>query len=300
MTIKTGLFGAGAFGANHAAKLAALPSSAFQGVFDADPARAAALAERHGVRAYARAEELLAAVDAVIVATPALTHGALAGAALAAGKHALVEKPLAASLREADALVAAAQAKRLVLQAGHQERFVIAALGLDAAPERPTRLELIRETPFTGRGMDVSVTFDLMIHDLDLAALLFAAAPVKIEARGRAEHGAPLDEVEARLLYAGGEALLRASRIAPARKRTLKAAYPSGVVEIDFLERKLVKNTTPFALDPDFADKAADPLGCGVETFLEAIAANKPSAIPGKSGAAAVALAEAIDAACAR
>ena len=300
MKVKTGLIGAGAFGANHAGKLAALANSAFQGLYDADQARAQALAERHGARAFARVEDLLDAVDAVIIATPARTHAALAAAALAAGKHTLVEKPLAATKREADALVAAAQANNLVLQAGHQERFVIHALGLDAAPERPTRLDLVRETPFTGRGMDVSVTFDLMIHDLDLAALLFAAAPIKVEARGRPEHGELLDEVEATLTFAGGETYLRASRIAPARKRTLRAVYPSGEVEIDFLERALVKNTTPFALDPRFADKVADPLGRGVEAFLEAIVANQPSAIPGESGAAAVAMAEVIDAAAAR
>ena len=299
MKIKTGLIGAGAFGANHAGKLASLPRSDFQGLFDADPARAAEAAAKHGVRAFASVDDLLAAVDALIIATPARTHASLANAAIKAGKHALIEKPLAATRADADAIVVAARAKNLVVQAGHQERFVLEALGLIGAPERPTKLDVARETSFTGRGMDVSVTLDLMIHDLDLAALLFGDAPLRVEAHGKAERGAEFDDVEATLTFATGQACLRASRIAPARKRTLSAAYPSGEIEIDFLERKLVKNTTPFALDPSFADKVPDPLGRGVEEFLEAVAEGKTSAIPAESGAAAVALAEAIDKACA-
>ena len=299
MKLKTGLIGAGAFGANHAGKLAGSPRSDYQGVFDADGARAAASIERNGGRAFASLDELLAAVDAVIIATPARTHAALARAALNAGKHALVEKPLAASRADADDLVALARAKNLVLQAGHQERFVLRALGLLTVQEKPIRLDVVRETSFTGRGMDVSVTFDLMIHDLDLAALLFGAAPLHVEARGIAERGPEYDDVEATLTFISGAAHFHASRIATERKRTLRVVYPSGIVEVDFLTRALVTNTTGFALDPGFADRVADPLGRGVEEFLEAASEGKASAIPGESGAAAVALAEAVDRACA-
>jgi predicted dehydrogenase len=297
--IKTGLVGAGAFGANHARQLSQTEASAFQGVFDSDLDRAEDMAGRYGVRAFPTLDELIQATDALIIATPASTHGALAGPALAAGRHVFVEKPLAATLSEAEALVAAAARADVVLQAGHQERFVLEALGLFAAPEKPLIVESVREGPFTGRGMDVSVTLDLMIHDLDLIAVLFGDKPISVAARGRAEKGAHFDAIEANLHFARGEARLAASRIAEARKRTMRAVFPSGEVSIDFLTRTM-SNTTRFALDPDFAAKTPDPLGQNVRAFLAAIRARGPSVISGESGAAAVALAAAIDQAAAR
>jgi predicted dehydrogenase len=138
-----------------------------------------------------------------------------------------------------------------------------------------------------------------MIHDLDLVALLFAGAPTRIEARGRAVHGEAWDEVEAQIWFPAGQARLRASRIAETRTRRLAATYPSGVVEIDMLTHAL-HATAAFPLDPGFAAKAADPLGQALAAFLDAVIEGGASAIPGASGAAAVALAEAVDQACAR
>jgi predicted dehydrogenase len=297
--IKTGLVGAGAFGANHARQLSQAENSAFQGVFDHDLDRAEDMGRRYGVRGFETLDALIAACDALVIATPATSHGALAGAAIAAGRHVLVEKPLAATQLEANALVKAAGRAGVVLQAGHQERFVLAALGLFAAPEKPTAVESVREGPFTGRGMDVSVTLDLMIHDLDLIAVLFGDKPVRVTATGRAERGPNYDAVDAQLVFPAGEAKLTSSRVAEARKRFMRVAFPSGEVSIDFLARTMV-NTTSFPLDPDFAAKAPDPLGQNVRAFLNAVAHRGASPIPGESGAAAVALAAAIDAACLR
>jgi predicted dehydrogenase len=297
--IRTGLIGAGAFGANHARQLSQATGSSFQGVYDVDADRAEDMARRYGVRPFTALPDLFAATDALIIATPAKTHGALAGAAVAAGKHVFVEKPLAATPQEADDLVAAAARAGVVIQAGHQERFVLASLGLFAAPEKPVLVESTREGPFTGRGMDVSVTLDLMIHDLDLIAVLFGDAPSAISAEGKAVRGAEFDEVSAHLTFARGEARLKASRTAEERKRTMRAVFPSGEVKIDFLARTM-SNTTPFALDPEFAAKTPDPLKLNVQAFLAAVAARGGSPIPGESGAAAVRLAAAIDAACRR
>lgn len=295
---KTGLIGAGAFGANHARQLSTAAESYFQGVYDADADRAEDMARRYGVAAFTDLAALFAATDAVVIATPARTHATLAGAAVAAGRHVLVEKPLAANVADAQGLVAAAQQAGVTLQAGHQERFVLEALGLFDVPEKPLSIESVREGPYTGRGMDVSVTFDLMIHDLDLVAALFGDAPTEIRAAGRAERGAEYDAVEAHLQFQSGAARLTASRVAEARKRTMRVAFPSGGVSVDFLTRTMT-NTTPFTLDPDFAAKAPDPLGQNVRAFLAASLSGSASQISGESGAAAVALAAAIDAACA-
>ncbi|MES1202503.1 MAG: Gfo/Idh/MocA family oxidoreductase [Pseudomonadota bacterium] len=296
--LKTGLIGAGAFGANHARQLSQAPASDFQGVYDSDADRADDMAGRYGVCAFASLDDLFAATEALIIATPARTHAALASASVAARRHVLVEKPLAASLDDARALVAAAARAGVTLQAGHQERFVLKALGLFDVPEKPLSVESVREGPFTGRGMDVSVTFDLMIHDLDLVAVLFGDAPSEILATGRAERGTEYDAVEAHLHFTAGRARLTASRVAEKRMRAMRVTYPSGEVSVDFLSRTM-RNTTPFALDPDFAEKAPDPLGQNVRAFLATILNGGASEISGESGAAAVALAAAIDTACA-
>jgi len=296
--LRTGVVGAGAFGAHHAAKLAAAPGSVFQGVYDPDVSRAGALTARHGGRAFGSLDDLIACSDALIIASPACAHAEAAARALEAGRHVLVEKPLAATPEDAEHLVRLAYRKGVVLQAGHQERFVMDAIGLLRAPHPPLRIESVREGPPNGRGLDVSVTLDLMIHDLDLVAMVFGASPLAIHAQGI---GAPgrWDHVEARLTFAAGSATLTASRIAPARRRTMRAEFASGSVQIDFLARTM-RNTSDVVLDPDFADKTPDPLGMSVTAFLAAARGEATCAAPGEAGAAAVRLAAVIDSAAMR
>jgi predicted dehydrogenase len=253
------------------------------------------LAEKHGARAFATAEDLIEACDAVIIASPASTHAPIAAKALAAGRHVLVEKPLAVDPRDADMLINLAHRHGVVLQAGHQERFVMDAIGLLNVREAPHRISSVRAGPPTGRGLDVSVTMDLMIHDLDLVASMFGASPLAIAAHGRFGPGGTLDEVHALLTFAAGEARLSASRIAENRARTMRAEYQSGVVEIDFASR-ILRNGSTLPLNADFADLCPDPLGASVAAFLAAAAGEAPCPAPGEAGAAAVRLAAAIDA----
>ena len=292
--LKTGLLGAGSFASYHAGKLASLPQSAFQSLFDPDPMRAEVLAEKHSCRPASSLTDLFKGLDAIIIASPANTHFDAALAALEAGLHVYVEKPLAEWGEDADVLVAEAAARGRVLQVGHQERLVAGALGLFDAPQRPTHIEAVREGPGSGRGEDVSVTLDLLIHDLDLAIELIGADPIEASATGE---GAPLNVVRAEITFANGAtATFRSSRRAEARARTTKIVYPSGAVEVDFIARTM-RNETGFHLDPDFATKVADPLGAGVESFLKACLGAGPNIAPGASAAKAVRLANMIDAA---
>ncbi|MEM9939932.1 MAG: Gfo/Idh/MocA family oxidoreductase, partial [Pseudomonadota bacterium] len=172
--LKTGLIGAGVFGGYHAGKIAASDLTDFVGVFDPDQARCAALSNKHGVTSFKAEADLLSAVDAVIVACPASYHEAIVKAALQAGCHVMVEKPLALMGTAADALAALANENDLVLQVGHQERLVLEAMGLFEIPETPTRIEAVRAGPPApdGRAGDVSVIWDLMTHDLKHQTLL--------------------------------------------------------------------------------------------------------------------------------
>jgi predicted dehydrogenase len=270
--LKAGVIGAGAFGGFHARKYASLDGVDLMGVFDPDASAAQNLSDAIGVRAFATLEELLAAVDVVTVASPAIHHAEGVIAALQAGRHVYVEKPLAVSLDDADRILALAAKAGLIVAVGHQERVVSQAMGLFDIPEPPLRLESVRRGTPSTRNLDVSATLDLMVHDIDLALALCAAEPMAVEAEGDD------DQASAEATFENGfVANFSVSRVAEARERRMRIVYPSGEVAVNFLDRTF-SNTTPFALNADFADTPAgrDPLGVSVQSFLDAVEGRSP------------------------
>lgn len=284
--LKTGVAGAGVFGGHHARKHAGLPRIDLVGVCDLDSGRAGRLALETGARAFGSFAAMLGEVDAVTIAAPAGVHFPMAKSALEAGRHVYVEKPLALSLAEADALIALAEERGLVLQVGHQERFVLAAMGLPCGGRLPLSMEFGRSGPATGRGEDVAVALDLMIHDLDLARLFGFAMPLKIDACGS------YDETVATLAFDGGlTASFVASRRSSERQRVMKAVYDDGVIEIDFLNRTIANGTGAMLAANDFAGgpaALADPLGASVEAFVAAALDGKRAVVDGKAGRGAL------------
>jgi predicted dehydrogenase len=224
------------------------------------------------VPAVADWRELLGKVDLVSVASPAVTHAEIVRAFLNAGAHVLVEKPIATSIEEADALITLAERMGLILTVGHQERFVFAHTGLLDYDDTPLEVSCWRQGPWSGRGADVSVVLDLMIHDLDLVHQLIPGKVRNVRARGRIEKAGFADEVSAAVLFDNGAvARLETSRIAETRRRGMRAVYADGVVEIDFLTHK-VTNTTPRALK---ALEVGDPLAESVAAFVAAARSGK-------------------------
>jgi predicted dehydrogenase len=297
--LKVGVAGAGVFGSYHAQKAAASARAELMGIYDVDLGRADKLAETFGARGYDRYPEFLAVCDAVVVAVPATWHEPLARQAIDAYCHVLVEKPLALSGAAARDLADEAAARGRILQVGHQERFVAKAMGVLAIPETPLLIESVRSGPPApgGRAGDVSVIWDLMIHDLDLAAMMFGRDFTRVEATGRRVTSSHIDEAEAVFEYAsGGKAKLRASRAAELRERTMRVVYPSGEIDIDFLTRRL-KNTTPYPVKVDIAADVPDPLGAADESFFAACLGLARSPVPAHGAVAAVAMAEAAEAA---
>lgn len=273
--LKAGVIGAGAFGANHARKYASLDGVTLVGVFDPQPEAAQTLAGSLGVTAFASMAGLLAEVDVVTIASPAIYHGAGVLEALKAGCHVYVEKPLAVTLEDADRILTLAAENGLVVAVGHQERVVSQAMGLLDIPEQPLRLEAVRLGTPSSRNLDVSATLDLMIHDIDLALALTSGEPIAAEADGDD------DQASAEVSFDNGfVANFTVSRIAEARDRRMRIVYPSGEVAIDFLARTFV-NTTPFALNADFAETPGgkDPLGASVQGFLDAAEGRSPQPV---------------------
>lgn len=297
-TLKAGVVGAGVFGGYHAKKYAELDGVTLVGVFDIDLARATALAGPLGAQGYDDIDAFLAAVDVVTVAAPAVHHAAPALAALKAGKPVYSEKPIAVSPEDADKMVAAAAKGGVPLACGHQERVVFQAMGLLDIPEQPLRLEAVRRGTPSDRNLDVSVVLDLMIHDIDLALALCDGEPIAVEGEGAITRATSLDWVKAEATFDNGfTAVFDSSRVAEARERTMKVVYPSGEVEIDFLQRTF-RNTTPYPLIENFTETPAgqDPLGLSVAGFLAAVRGEAPRpVVTGEEAARALDLALAVE-----
>lgn len=297
--LKVGVAGAGVFGNYHAQKAAASARVELAGIFDVDLDRAETLAATFGARGFSDYGEFLSQCDAVVIAVPATWHEPLAREAIEAHCHVLVEKPLALSGLAARDLADEAAARGRILQVGHQERFVAMAMGVLAIGETPLLIESVRSGPPApgGRAGDVSVIWDLMIHDLDLAAMMLGRDFTRVEATGRRVFSDFIDEAEAKFDYAsGGRAHLRASRAAEFRERTMRVVYPSGEIDIDFLTRRLL-NTTPYEVKVDIAADLPDPLGAADEGFYAACLGLARSPVPAHGAVAAVAMAEAAEAA---
>ncbi len=183
---------------------------------------------------------LLALCDALIVAAPAEAHHALAAEALRAGKHVLVEKPIAATLAQADELAVLAAERHLVLQVGHQERFSAAFSALDGRLGPPLYIEATRIAPFKLRGTDVSVILDLMIHDLDMILALVASPIESVDAVGAAVASEHADIANARIRFkTGAVATITASRVAARTERRMRVFAQDGYMAADFANRTL-------------------------------------------------------------
>ena len=238
--LRVGVVGAGHFGRFHALKLLASGRACLVGIADLDKERATILA-REAKTAAMSWEELLTAADAVVVAAPAEAHFALASAALRAGRHVLVEKPIAATLAEADALADLASERALVLQVGHLLRFSAEHRAISERMRRPLYIDCVRIAPYKPRGTDVSVILDLMIHDLDLVLALVDSPIVSVDAVGAPVASRLEDIANARVRFANGcVATITASRISLKTERKMRLFSQEGYMSVDFAARKLM------------------------------------------------------------
>ncbi len=237
--LRIGIAGAGHFGRYHALKVAASDRAELVGLYDPDEERAKTVGWEAGAPEMAL-PQLLAACDAMIVAAPADVHHDLAAEALRAGKHVLVEKPIAATLAQADDLARLAAERNLVLQVGHLERFSAAYGALFGRMGAPLYIEATRIAPFKPRGTDVSVILDLMIHDLDLVLALVDSPIESVDAVGAAVASAHEDIANARIRFVNGAvATITASRISARTERRMRIFSGDGYMAADFANRRL-------------------------------------------------------------
>ncbi len=236
--LRAAVIGVGYFGSRHVDKLARLPGVKLEYVVDADRSRAEGIASKAGARATTDFRDVLGKVDLATIAVPTPAHAGIAEALLDAGVHCLVEKPLTATLEEADRVVGTAAAKGLVLRVGHLERFNPALVAVRDRISAPRFMECHRLAQFKPRGIDVDVVLDLMIHDLDIILSLVDSPVAEVRANGVPVLTGGIDIANARIEFANGcVANVTASRVSAKAMRKLRVFQPDRYVSIDFQDR---------------------------------------------------------------
>ena len=306
--VRVAVIGVGHLGRHHARILAALPDVHLSAVVDIDRDRAAAVAAASGATAAYDYRDVLGRVDAVTLAVPTELHHQIAIAFLEAGTPVLVEKPMARTLSEADAIVGAAERGRALLAVGHTERFNPAVAAARAVLNDPRFIEVHRLGTFPERSLDIDVVFDLMIHDLDLLLALVPSTVESIEAVGVPVLTGRVDIANARLRFANGcIANLTASRISRDRVRKIRFFQPAAYVSIDYATQKvdvwrLSRNGGPMpAIEGrEIAVVNEEPLKCELADFVDAVRNGRPPLVTGEAGRRALALASDVAAAIAK
>lgn len=244
--IKCGVAGVGSLGQHHARLYATLPQAELVGIFEADDARAAEICARHGCRRFATLAELGRACEVVSVVVPTDRHAAVALPLLAAGCHLLIEKPLCASLAEAEQVLAAARAAGRLVQVGHIEHFNPVMSYLEKHIGRPQYITTERLAPYQTRGTEVGVVLDLMIHDIGIVLALVGSPIRRIDSVGINVLSKTEDIANARIEFEGGcVANLTASRMSLKKNREIRVFQDNAYLSLDFMNQKghLVKKS---------------------------------------------------------
>jgi len=297
--LRTGVIGVGHLGQHHARLYAGLPGSTLVGIVDADSRRAKEIAERVGTAVCDDVGVLLKQVEAVSIAAPTSAHHAVARQCLEAGVHVLVEKPITATLAEAQELIALARARKAVLQVGHIERFNPVMLKARPSISRPLLVECRRVSPFTGRSTDVDVVLDLMIHDLDMVLSFQPGTVTDVRAVGAPVVSDKIDVAHAWISFASGCVVtLTASRVAAGRAREMTVVQCDACVSLDYqsrqaMVRRFSADTGAFREQGSEQIQGGDeePLKLELESFLQAARTGAQPVVSGQDGEAALALA---------
>jgi len=300
--IPVAVVGVGHLGRHHLRLSRSLPGWASVGAFDPERSRLEEVCREFGATPLASLDEAVERCAAVIVASPTVTHHEVASRFLAAGRHVMVEKPIAASRAEADDLVRQARERGVVLGVGHVEFYNPAVQAVLARGPRPRYVDAQRLSPFTRRSLDIDVILDLMVHDLQLAqALTGRSAVTEVRAVGVPVLSPRVDLANVRLEFANGcVATLTASRVSGERVRKLRLFEPDAYHSIDYTEQsvsayRLRRDTPEPTIEPlVVAVEKAEPLAVEHQAFQRACLGLGGAFVDGSSGAAALAAAVAV------
>ena len=296
--IKVGVIGVGYLGQFHAEKYAHNPEVELVGISDADPARGEQIAQKLGTKCYADHSHLIGQVDALSIVVPTIHHYRVAKDCLEHGIHLLVEKPITATLVQADELIDLAAKNGLVLQIGHIERFNPAVTAIKPRLQKPGYVTAERSAPFTIRCTDVNVVLDLMIHDLDMVMDLAGSAPKEVSASGASVVTKEIDIATARIVFTNGcVADVTASRVSSEeKKRVLRVFDGDALYTSDYQTQKAVLSRrgagpVPGFAHTDISTERRDTLNDEITDFVRCVRDKARPKVSGTEGRNALALA---------
>lgn len=313
--IRVAVVGAGDFGRNHVRVWRETPGAELVGIVDTNPERAQKVAAEFGTRVLRDLDALTSdGIEAVSLAVPTADHARIGSRILEAGIDVLVEKPIAASLAEADALLASAKRSKGILQVGHVERFNPAIVAVRKIVSRPMFFEIHRLGIFSPRSLDIDVVYDVMIHDLDILLSLVNAPVVDLKAVGIPVVSEKVDIAHARVEFETGTvANLTASRVSTERVRKMRFFQEHEYVSLDFARQDILRVRVDSSSGP-IADAVAggaqrndsqpkiefekvpttpeEPLRAELRSFLESVRTRKPPVVDGLAGRRALELAD--------
>jgi len=299
--IRVGVVGVGYLGQFHAEKYAKMEGVELVGVVDAVPSRAKEIARRTHTQPFFHHLELLKRAQAVSIAVPTPLHHTIAKDFFLQGIDVLLEKPISRTLEEADELIGLAESKGLILQVGHLERFSGALTALEGIVQNPLLIESHRLGPFTGRGADVNVVLDLMIHDIDIVLDLVNSKPKQFQAVGIPVITRHIDIANAWIEFENGcTANLTASRVSKEKARRTRILQPDGILSIDYVSQKV--SLSKRAVRPgreeiseivtkEILVKKVDLLEAEIHSFLQSVRDRKHVRVSGLDGKRALELA---------
>ncbi len=314
--------GVGEFGRNHVRVWRETEGAELVGIVDTNAERAQKVAAEFGTRVLRDLDALTSdGVDAVSLAVPTAEHARIGSRLLAAGIDVLVEKPIAASLQEADALISVAERAKAILQVGHLERFNPAIVAVRKIVSRPMFFEIHRLGIFSPRSLDIDVVYDVMIHDLDILLSLVNSSVVDLKAVGIPVISEKVDIAHARVEFETGTvANLTASRVSTERVRKMRFFQEHEYVSVDYTRQDVLRvRVEPAAAVDTTAAKATasaapvtgagdaqmpninfekvptkseEPLRAEIRSFLESVRTRKPPVVDGAAGRRALELAD--------
>jgi predicted dehydrogenase len=303
--LRVAVVGVGHLGRHHARLLAAMPDVTLVAAVDLDRSRAEAATSATSAEALTDYRDLFGRIDAVTVAVPTVGHLPVVTAFLERGVHVLVEKPMAASLSEADAMLLAAARAGVTLAVGHTERFNPAVEAALAVLQQPRFIEIDRLSGFPERSLDIDVGFDVMIHDLDLILAIDRSGVVGVEAVGVPVLTPRVDIANARVRFASGcIANLTASRISRDQVRKVRCFQPDMYVSVDSGARELevwrlrrTDGERPAIEGGPVVVEQDEPLRRELADFVDAVLSGRAPRVTGQAGRDALALASRVAAA---
>lgn len=292
--IRAAVVGVGYLGKFHAEKYASMEHATLVGVADVNLDRAGEIAGRLGVNVYSDYRDLMGKVDAVSIVTPTTSHFSIAMDFLNAGIDVLIEKPIAETLEQADALIELAQSSGRIVQVGHLERFNPAVAALAKVAKEPLFITSHRLSFFKERGTEVNVVLDLMIHDIDIILSLVKSELRDIHAVGVPVISPHVDIANVRMTFENGcVADVTASRISLKEMRRIRIFQRDTYISVDYSTPGLAVirkggNGVPLPLPGMFMEQAsfegADPLRTEIEAFVDSVQTRKQPLVSAVEG----------------